>query len=576
MDQEGASRNTTEGDQQMSPLPPPMVSETELQEDLPPPVACPSDTFFTSLKCSVNSFQGSVMKLCSELQNSSAVSPINDRLLLLAYAKQLKSDIEEKLKEANEASDLWLLPCSQLNELCTLQYDLKGMLVQVDLYKREAQHLVSSETYGDKLFAHLLIYSSPFPTTIKQGCVVPPVEVRLLTGAKSQLQILSNVRTEIVSETPTTSLVGTSGSRKKTVKSMEGDEEPLVNSVALFNKLKFLVGTGLRPVQLRFRVSVQTIEPETGKLGQKRVIESCLSESFIAMTNTKQWVEAEGLLIRSQLFSPNESILSQTGASPLKTERKMEVEEHMKAESGCAKPRDVSSVGALHFCNCLQRHYAEATNQSPVQTERMILPSEFEFLFNRKIGKELSLSQYHSDYHQRRTENSAKVVITTTDFDQFWEWFGVVLQKIRYQKFLYQLWSTGLIYGFIGKEQAEDLLASSEIGTFLLRWSERSAGSLAVAYKQSNCGVRHYLIQGKDTIGQGRSLPQFVRETSSLVRFLQLRVVPGSLLRVRSCVVDKEKALNKIGTKRKMGKKEEEEKLYYDTEIANLVTGLRL
>jgi len=95
-------------------------------------------------------------------------------------------------------------------------------------------------------------------------------------------------------------------------------------------------------------------------------------------------------------------------------------------------------------------------------------------------------------------------------------------------------------------------------------------------YKQSATDIRHYLIQGKDTVGQGRSLPQFVRETSSLVRFLQLRVVPGSFSQVRSCIVDKEKALSKIGTKRKAGKKEEEEKLYYDPEITSLIMGLRL
>jgi len=197
----------------------------------------------------------------------------------------------------------------------------------------------------------------------------------------------------------------------------------------------------------------------------------------------------------------------------------------------------------------------------------MILPSEFEFLFSRKLGKKLILPSDNDSY---LVENGDGASITKAEFTRFWEWFGVVLQKIRYQKFLYQLWSTGLVYGFIGKEQAEALLASAEMGTFLLRWSERSAGSIAVAYKQSVNSVRHYLIQNKDTVGQGRSLPQFIRETPSLIRFLQHRVAPGSMSRSRSCVVDKEKALSKIGTKRRIEKREDEEKMYYDTEISGL------
>jgi hypothetical protein len=341
---------------------------------------------------------------------------------------------------------------------------------------------------------------------------------------------------------------------------MEGDEEALNLGIAVFNNLKFLVGTGckvgekifplftVQPVQLRFRVSVQTIEPETGKFGQKRVLESLLTEPFIAMTNTKQWVEAEGLLLANHLFS-----LPPKDASPRPPVRE--------------DTTDGESIGAIQFCNRLQRHYAESTNQNPNITDRMLLPSEFEFLFSRKFGKKLVL---HSD-GDNVLNGVDSASVTKVEFGRFWEWFGVVLQKIRYQKFLYQLWSTGLVYGFIGKEQAESLLSSAEIGTFLLRWSERSAGSIAVAYKQSASNVRHYLIQSKDTVGQGRSLPQFIRETSSLVRFLQHRVSPGSLNRSRSCIVDKEKALSKIGTKRRIERKEDEEKMYYDTEIASLV-----
>lgn len=321
---------------------------------------------------------------------------------------------------------------------------------------------------------------------------------------------------------------------------------------------------------------MQTIEPETGKVGQKRVIESPLSDPFISMTNTKQWVEAEGILFSYLLFDTPAFPLSlqpQAQTMPQAQPRTSFVKLEFEASDfspSIPSSESIQKVGPIQFCNSLQRHFASATSHSfNSLPDRMILPSEFEFLFSRKLGK-LAMRKSES----RNVEREADTFVTRYEFSQFWEWFGVILQKIRYQKFLHQLWSSGLVYGFIGKEQAEALLQTADIGTFLMRWSEGSAGSIAVAYKQSSNNVRHYLIQNKDTVGQGRSLPQFIRETSSLVRFLQHRVTPGSITRSRSCIVDKEKALSKIGTKRKIEKKEEEEKMYYDAEIASLVVGI--
>jgi hypothetical protein len=75
-----------------------------------------------------------------------------------------------------------------------------------------------------------------------------------------------------------------------------------------------------------------------------------------------------------------------------------------------------------------------------------------------------------------------KRVINQKDFERFWEWFGKVLHKIRHQRHLSMLWLKGLIYGFIAKEEAEELLKYEEPGTFLIRFSDRIAGQFAVAY----------------------------------------------------------------------------------------------
>ena len=73
------------------------------------------------------------------------------------------------------------------------------------------------------------------------------------------------------------------------------------------------------------------------------------------------------------------------------------------------------------------------------------------------------------------------------------------------------MWTKGLVCGFISKQEAQEELKTYGAGTFLIRFSERQAGALAVAYKQSNSKCRHYLLKNEDISGQGRSLSIFIR-----------------------------------------------------------------
>lgn len=59
--------------------------------------------------------------------------------------------------------------------------------------------------------------------------------------------------------------------------------------------------------------------------------------------------------------------------------------------------------------------------------------------------------------------------------------------------------SQGLIFGFIGKAAAQEILEGKPIGTFLVRFSERSAGLFAVAYvakgeTKGESVVKHFLV----------------------------------------------------------------------------------
>jgi len=118
------------------------------------------------------------------------------------------------------------------------------------------------------------------------------------------------------------------------------------------------------------------------------------------------------------------------------------------------------------------------------------------------------------------------VVITQKSFDNFWNWFGKGIQKLRYQRHICPLWQTGLIHGFVSREYVEEALQNQEVGTFLIRFSERHPGLFAVAYRIEETDpkqqVRHYLVRPDDTAGAKKTLPDFLSEQPSFIYLLQV------------------------------------------------------
>jgi len=131
------------------------------------------------------------------------------------------------------------------------------------------------------------------------------------------------------------------------------------------------------------------------------------------------------------------------------------------------------------------------------------------------------------------------------------------------------MWIQGLFWGFVSKEQSEEVLEKCNAGVFLLRFSERVAGSIAVAYKQGPATIRHYLMKPAD-LAQGRTLPQWIRETKSLLFFLQ--ITSGDDFQMKLNIVEKNSALNKIGGLKRQKNSSDEPKTYYDEAILDLLS----
>lgn len=94
-------------------------------------------------------------------------------------------------------------------------------------------------------------------------------------------------------------------------------------------------------------------------------------------------------------------------------------------------------------------------------------------------------------------------------------------------------------------------LVKQEVGTFVIRLSERHPGTFAVGYvieeNDPEKRVRHYLIRDED-VHSKRSLPDFLLANSQFTKFLQFLNDPQTgLLQTR--IIQKEVVLDQYQTK---------------------------
>jgi len=77
------------------------------------------------------------------------------------------------------------------------------------------------------------------------------------------------------------------------------------------------------------------------------------------------------------------------------------------------------------------------------------------------------------------------------------------------------------------REEVDMALSDEPEGTFVLRFSERHAGQIGIAYvgNQRN-SIKHYLVQPNDTAAAKVTLPDFLRDKSQFAYMLQFTLLP--------------------------------------------------
>jgi hypothetical protein len=197
-----------------------------------------------------------------------------------------------------------------------------------------------------------------------------------------------------------------------------------------------------------------------GAQGSEFELCSNMTQPFIVMTNESQFGDSAGKLLEQEGFGSKKSI------------------------------------PWLRFANLLQLHYLIATRQSLSKIGRPLTKTDLAYIWQLKFDRATDL--------------------TVAAVEEFWGWFGKLLHILRHQKPVPELWVKGFVFGFISKESANALLAGHAIGTFLIRFSEQSAGQFAVACvaKGKTAGaaptIKHHLVPQST-----KKLPDYIMSKAS-------------------------------------------------------------
>eukprot|EP01128_Nolandella_sp_AFSM9_P012192 TRINITY_DN9039_c0_g1_i1.p1 TRINITY_DN9039_c0_g1~~TRINITY_DN9039_c0_g1_i1.p1 ORF type:complete len:737 (+),score=113.61 TRINITY_DN9039_c0_g1_i1:78-2213(+) len=336
-------------------------------------------------------------------------------------------------------------------------------------------HLLLHEISVQGPVAELYIEQQPFPCVVTQKQKLDrSIVVRLVLGAATIVQEGNNERLPYISVPIDLDMDG--------ILLLNHQVTPDENWVAEFDDLRILRGSGGRKISLRFYTTItasstfRNAAPITWETNRAHS-----SAKFFVITNTKQWGDSAAITCSDHIF------------------RELQSEE---------------TVNSFRFANIMQRHYLDWTRQHLHSGEIHRELSSYDFLFF-----------FRHILHRQVTKLSSDLLLTREDFRTLWNWVGPIFHKIRYTKYLLQMWVHGLLWGFLSRNEAERQLLNSERGTFLIRFSTKTS-KLCIAYTQGKKKVRHYLVDDMTVLKYGL-FPDFVQNHDSLLNFLRIESKGG-------------------------------------------------
>lgn len=199
-----------------------------------------------------------------------------------------------------------------------------------------------------------MIVTQPFPLSVRQNRPIDDsVALELLIGARSNLNPRCLVKAEVVLPQ----------SRKNNKVGLDGGEVTMSERKAFFHSLKFLTGTRLKTVRLRFTTQVRWTDPKGSQRSIAVISEP--TEQTIVKTNENQWWEAEGILLKKKLFGGGD-------------------------------------ISWPRLANTVQSYFLFSTRQNTLHPTRPLTGHDLQYLYEQKFDR--------------------KPMVSLGSFEQFWLW----------------------------------------------------------------------------------------------------------------------------------------------------------
>lgn len=149
----------------------------------------------------------------------------------------------------------------------------------------------------------------------------------------------------------------------------------------------------------------------------------------------------------------------------------------------------------------------KSTDGPSITQPRMFSAQEKEHIILRlkpSIDGQIALENFLKlavcqEYTVKRASNDGEWKLVA-----FFDWFFKIAEIVN--KYLYQMWTEGLIYGFCGKDEAEDLLRVCPRSCLLIRFSDVEYGKIKISVRYNNGVLQHHWYNHTDL--NARSLPK--------------------------------------------------------------------
>uniref|UniRef100_A0A915PQB3 SH2 domain-containing protein n=1 Tax=Setaria digitata TaxID=48799 RepID=A0A915PQB3_9BILA len=98
---------------------------------------------------------------------------------------------------------------------------------------------------------------------------------------------------------------------------------------------------------------------------------------------------------------------------------------------------------------------------------------------------QIALENFLKEYITKRVSGDGEWKLVA-----FFDWFFKIAEIVN--KYLYQMWADGLIYGFCGKDKAENLLRVCPRSCLLIRFSDVEYGKIKISVRYRNDVLQHH------------------------------------------------------------------------------------